>query len=531
MEENTFTIRGASVIDGSGRAGSKEDVLVVEGRIAEVGRIIKGNERGKIVDATDLTLSPGFIDMHAHSDLAVISDPEHLAKVTQGVTLEVVGQDGLSYVPSDESTLAVLRDQLFGWNADPAGIDWKFRSVADYLKIVDRGAAVNVAYLIPHGNVRMLACGNEPGEASPEALQHQIALVDEGMRQGAVGMSAGLTYVPAMYASDTEIAKLAAVVAKYGGFYSPHHRNYGANFLNAVDECIEIARASKCALNLTHCHMSAPVFHDKTDLLFEKLAKAEADGIDVSLDSYPYLAGSTYLHALLPSWCQAGSKAAMRERIIDPQNRLKIINNLNVSGSDGNQGGIVNWPSIVIAGVIQKHNEKYVGVRLIEAAASEGLDPVEFYLNLIVDEDFKISCILHSGYEPNVRAIMQHPKHLVGTDGILTGNRPHPRGYGTFARYLGVYAREEKILTLEGAINRMTGRPAERLSLKDRGLIRAGYMADLTLFDAATVKDRATYEEPRLPAAGFESVWINGIKTLDGAKRTSALPGRAVRSN
>ena len=529
MSDNTFTIRGATVIDGSGSVGAKEDVIVVDGKIAEVGKVLKGNERGKIVDASDLTLSPGFIDMHAHSDLAVISDHEHLAKVTQGVTLEVVGQDGLSYVPSDETTLAILRDQLFGWNADPAGIDWKFRSVKDYLDVVDRGAAVNVAYLIPHGNVRMLACGQEPGDATPEQMNYQLALVDEGMRQGAVGLSGGLTYVPAMYASNEEISKLAAVVAKYGGFYSPHHRNYGANFLDAVDECIDISRASKCALNLTHCHMSAPIFHDKVDLLFEKLAKAETEGIDVTLDTYPYLAGSTYLHALLPSWCQAGSKEAMRSRIIDPQNRLKIKNNLNVSGSDGNQGGIVNWPSIVIAGVTHKHNEKYVGVRLVEAAAAEGKEPVEFYLDLIVDEDFKISCILHSGYEPNVRAIMQHPKHMVGTDGILTGNRPHPRGYGTFARYLGVYAREEKILTLEGAINRMTGRPAKRLSLKNRGLIRPGFIADLTLFDAATVKDRATYEEPRLPAAGFESVWISGIKTLDSGKRTSELPGRSIR--
>jgi N-acyl-D-amino-acid deacylase len=275
--------------------------------------------------------------------------------------------------------------------------------------------------------------------------------------------------------------------------------------------------------------MSATIFHDKVDLLFEKLVNAEAEGIDVTLDTYPYLAGSTYLHALLPSWCQVGGKAAMRSRIIDPQNRLKIKNNLSISGSDGNQGGIVNWPSIVIAGVSQKHNEKYVGVRLVEAAAAEGKEPVEFYLDLIVDEDFKISCILHSGYEPNVRAIMQHPKHMVGTDGILTGNRPHPRGYGTFARYLGVYAREEKILTMEGAINRMTGRPAKRLSLKDRGLIRPGFKADLTLFDAATVKDRATYEEPRLPASGFESVWISGIKTLDSGKRTSELPGRSIR--
>jgi N-acyl-D-amino-acid deacylase len=530
MAIDTFTIRGATVIDGSGSAGVTSDVLVVEGRIAEVGRILKGNEIGKIIDATDLTLSPGFIDMHAHSDLAVISDHEHLAKVTQGVTLEVVGQDGLSYVPSDAATLEILRDQLFGWNADPAGIDWNFRSVADYLTVVDRGAAVNVAYLIPHGNVRMIACGNEPGDATPSQLRHQISLVTEGMQQGAFGMSGGLTYVPAMYASNVEISKLAEVVAKFGGFYSPHHRNYGANFLDAVEECIDISRSSKCALNLTHCHMSAPIFHDRTDLLFDKLDKALEEGLDITLDSYPYLAGSTYLHALLPSWSQAGGKNVMKSRILDSQNRLKIINNLNVTGSDGNQGGVVNWQSIVIAGVNQKENEKYVGMRLVDAAARESKEPVEYYLDLIVEEDFKVSCILHSGYEPNVRSIMQHPKHMVGTDGILTGNRPHPRGFGTFARYLGVYAREEKVLTMEGAINRMTGRPAKRLSLKDRGLIRAGYVADLTLFDAATVKDRATYKEPRIPADGFETVWISGIKTLSGGKRTSELPGRALRS-
>lgn len=211
MASESFTIRGATVIDGSGSPGTKTDVVVIDGRIAEVGRILKGNERGRIIDATDLTLSPGFIDMHAHSDLAVISDPEHLAKVTQGVTLEVVGQDGLSYVPSNEETLAILREQLFGWNADPAGIEWNFRSVKDYLAVVDHGAAVNVAYLIPHGNVRMLACGNEPGEASSEQMAYQLALVEEGMLQGAVGMSAGLTYVPAMYASDKEISRLAAV--------------------------------------------------------------------------------------------------------------------------------------------------------------------------------------------------------------------------------------------------------------------------------------------------------------------------------
>ena len=245
MSENTFTIRGAEIFDGSENLAQKADIVVVNGSIAEVGKVIKGNERGKILDGSGLSLAPGFIDMHAHSDLAVLSDPEHLAKVTQGVTLEVVGQDGLSYVPSNNETLAVLRDQLFGWNGDPQNIDWKFRSVADYLNLVDKGAAVNVAYLIPHGNVRMLACGNEPGDADSKQLTEQIRLVDQGMREGAVGMSAGLTYTPAMYASDLEVAKLCEVVAKYNGYYAPHHRNYGAKFLDAVDACIDISRISK----------------------------------------------------------------------------------------------------------------------------------------------------------------------------------------------------------------------------------------------------------------------------------------------
>ncbi len=531
MADNTFTIRGVSIIDGSEKPAVKAEVVVVNGVIAEVGKLIKGNERGRIIDATDLTLAPGFIDMHAHSDLAVLSDPEHLAKVTQGVTLDVVGQDGLSYVPTDDTTMAVLRDQLFGWNGEPNNIDWKFRSVADYLSLVDNGAAVNVAYLIPHGNVRMLACGNEPGDASTEQMNHQIALVDEGMRHGAVGLSAGLTYTPAMYASDLEISKLCEVIGKYGGYYAPHHRNYGAGFLDAIDACIDISKLSKCPLHLTHCHMSNPKYHGKVEELFERIDRATANGIEISLDSYPYLAGMTYLHALLPSWCQAGTKKDLISRITNPEDRLKIINNLNVSGSDGNQGGVVNWPSIVIAGVMKAESLKYVGQKLTQAADREGKSPVEFYLDLIVFEDFKVNCILFAGHEPNVRAIMRHSKHMVGTDGILTGNRPHPRAYGTFARYLGVYAREEGVLTMEGAVARMTGRPAQRLGLKNRGLIRPGFIADMTLFDASTVKDRATYDEPRLFAQGFENVWIAGIETLKSGKRTSNLPGQAIRSS
>lgn len=529
MNQDTFTIRGASILDGSEKSSFKSDVLVVNGRIAEIGKIIKGNEQGKIIDASDLTLAPGFIDMHAHSDLAVISDHEHLAKVTQGVTLEVVGQDGLSYVPSDDETLNILREQLFGWNGDPQGIKWNFRSVADYLNLVDKGSAVNVAFLLPHGNIRMLACGYEPGDATPEQLELQLRLVEQGMQEGAVGISGGLTYTPAMYASDLEISKLCEVVGRYGGYYAPHHRNYGAQFLEAIDACIDISRKSKCPLHLTHCHMSHPNFHDKVHLLFEKFKSAELEGLDITLDTYPYLAGMTYLHALLPSWCQVGSKKDLIERIKHPLERAKIIDNLTISGSDGNQGGTVNWSSIVIAGVSKSSNDVFIGKNLIDAAKIQNKTPVEFYLDFIVEEDFRVNCILFSGYEPNVREIMTHKNHMVGTDGILVGARPHPRAYGTFARYLGVYARQEKVITMEGAIARMTGRPAKRLGLKNRGFIKTGYVADLVLFDQNNVLDRATYDEPKLAATGFQGVWISGIPTLKDGKRTSNIPGKSVR--
>jgi N-acyl-D-amino-acid deacylase len=224
--ENTFTIRGATILDGTGSPGIRADLLIINGKIAINGKILKGEEQGKIFDGSDLTVTPGFIDMHAHSDLAVLADKEHLAKVTQGVTLEVVGQDGLSYVPSNENTQALLRQQLYGWNGDPAGFKWNFHSIAQYLERVDEGAAVNVAYLIPHGAVRMLVKGNDEGYADSNELAQMSAIVETGMEEGAIGLSAGLTYTPAMYASDDELVHLCQVVAKFGGYYAPHHRNY-----------------------------------------------------------------------------------------------------------------------------------------------------------------------------------------------------------------------------------------------------------------------------------------------------------------
>ena len=526
---STFLIRGGSVIDGSERPAVKADLQVIDGLIAKVGTVLKGDERGKIIDGSELTITPGFIDMHAHSDLAVLADPAHLAKVTQGVTLEVVGQDGLSYAPTDEQTQHEIREQLFGWNGDPENIEWNFKSIAEYLERIDKGTPVNVAYLIPHGNVRMLVKGSEPGIATASELHSMKAIVEQGMQEGAVGLSAGLTYTPAMYADDNELIALNSVVAKYGGYYCPHHRNYGRDFLKAVGDCLEISRLSKVALHLTHCHMSSPQFHGKTELLFDLLVKSEREGLDVSLDSYPYLAGMTYLHALLPSWVQAGGIQAMRMRLREPDVRTRVIHELLVTGSDGAHGNTLNFETIVIAGVEKAVD--LVGMRLDEAARRAGKEPVDFYLDFLDAENYKVSAVLHAGYESNLRAIMQHPKHMVGSDGIMVGNRPHPRGFGTFARYLGVYGRDERVLSFEGAVARMTGRSAKRLKLADRGIVKEGYRADLVLLDRDKVIDRATYENPRLPATGFVHVWIDGIPTLWDGSRTNNLPGRAVRSN
>lgn len=525
---STFLIRGGSVIDGSERGAVKSDVQVIDGVIAQVGQILKGDERGKIIDGSDLTITPGFIDMHAHSDLAVLADPDHLAKVTQGVTLEVVGQDGLSYAPTNEATQHEIREQLFGWNGDPANVEWNFKSIADYFSYVDRGAPVNVAFLIPHGNVRMLVKGSEPGIATSDELTAMQAIVEAGMREGAVGLSAGLTYTPAMYADDNELIALNSVVAKFGGYYAPHHRNYGRDFLNAVGDCIEISRSSGAALHLTHCHMSSPQFHGKTELLFDLISDGVKNGVDITLDTYPYLAGMTYLHALLPSWVQAGGIETMRARLREVDVRKRVIHELMVTGSDGAHGNTINFETIVIAGV-EKATE-FVGMRFDEAAKRAGKEPIDFYLDFLDAENYKVSAVLHGGHEPNVRAIMQHPKHMVGSDGILVGNRPHPRGFGTFARYLGVYGRDEQVLSFEGAVARMTGRPAQRLKLKDRGLVKSGYRADLVLLHRESVIDRSTYENPRVPAAGFVHVWIDGIPTLWDGSRTDNLPGRAIRS-
>lgn len=521
--------RGCRVADGTGAARFRADVALAGGRIAAVGDGAAGFDADRVVDASGLVLAPGFIDMHAHSDLALLADKEHLAKTSQGVTLEVLGQDGLSYAPVDDGALRQLRRQISGWHGDPARLDWNWRTVGEYLDRIDEGSAVNAVYLVPQGTLRMLCVGNDDRPATAAELAAMRGLLAEGLRDGATGMSSGLTYPPGMYASTDELVDLCRVVAEYGGYYSPHHRSYGAGALAAYAEMIEVSERSGCPLHLAHATLNFPVNTGRAADLLALIDDAAARGVDVTLDSYPYLPGATTLAALLPSWAAVGGPDALTARLRDPAARERMAADLEVHGSDGNHGVPIDWSAVRISGTRRAEHGALAGLTVAEAAARRGRPPAQFCFDLLLADDLGVSCLLLVGNEENVRAILRHRAHLVGSDGLLIGERPHPRAWGTFPRYLGHYVREEGLLTLEECVAQMTGRAARRLGLTDRGRVAAGLAADVVLFDPEAVADRATFEQPRRTAAGIPYVLVNGEFVIDDGRRTAAVPGRALR--
>jgi N-acyl-D-amino-acid deacylase len=521
-----LVIRDVDVVDGSGGDAYRADVAVDGGRIAAI--VKEGAAAGcqrptarRVLDAEGLALSPGFIDMHAHSDLALLRDPDHSAKAAQGVTLEVLGQDGLSYAPVDDRTLAEVRRAITGWNGDGSDIDFDWRTVGEYLDRLDRGIAVNAAYLIPQGTIRMYAVGWDDRPATDAELNRMRQLVAEGMEQGAVGMSSGLTYTPGMYAPDTELTELCKVVARYGGYYCPHHRSYGAGALQAYEEMVALTRDAGCGLHLAHATMNFGVNKGRAPELLDLLDRALDAGADISLDTYPYTPGCTTLVALLPSWASEGGPEAILARLRDEAASERIRHHLEEIGSDGCHGVPIEWETVEISGVSDPGLVDFVGRRVDGWATAR---------RLLVEDRLGTTILQHVGHEENVRAIMRHRVHTGGSDGILQGLKPHPRAYGTFPHYLGRYVRELGVLSLEECVAHLASRPAARLRLPDRGLVREGYRADLVLFDPTTVAAASTYDTPRQLPVGIPHVLIDGKFVMEDGKRTDTLAGRSVRS-
>ncbi|CAG9980922.1 unnamed protein product [Clonostachys byssicola] len=536
----------ATVVTGDESAAPFEaDVLVSGSLIAKIGppgSIDAGAARK--IDAKGHYLCPGFIDMHAHSDLYLLTNPAHEAKISQGCTTEVVGQDGISYCPvHTKDQMQAIRDQIAGWNGNPTDDEcrtslkeigmFEWSTVGEYLDCLERNrTATNVAVLVPQGNLRLLACGPYDVPAKPEEIQHQVELLREGINQGAVGMSSGLTYTPGMYAPTSELAVLCRALSEEfpGAFYAPHHRSYGHRAIESYDEMIELGHATGCPIHLTHATLNFSENKGKAPVLISMIDTAIAKGRDITLDTYPYLPGCTTLAALLPSWASSGGPAETLKRLEDPDTREKIRVAVEVTGCDGGHGIPTDWDSIQIGTTVDPSLASYSGRRVAEVAQAVGKPPIEVFFDLLQKDRLATSCLMHVGHEENVRQIMQHQVHMAGSDAILHGKSVHPRAYGTFTRYLGHYGRDLGIVPLPQMIAHLTSRPAKRLSIyPHRGLVAEGSAADLVLFDPETVSDLATFEEPKLPSKGVRFVLVNGQVALDEGKMVGTRAGKILR--
>jgi N-acyl-D-amino-acid deacylase len=513
---------GATVVDGTGAPRFIADVTVEGDRITHVERD-SGPPSGFV-------LAPGFIDMHAHADLALLADPVQQAKVSQGVTTQVIGQDGIAYAPVDDAALALVRRQIGGWNGDLNDDAFDWRDVAGLLgRLEATSLGTNAAFLVPQGNLRLLAVGSDDRPATAPEFDRMRGLLRDGIAAGAAGMSSGLTYTPGMFASTDELEALCAIVAEHGGYWAPHTRGYGRGALDAYAEVIGVGIRTGCAVHLTHATMNFAANRGRAAELLALIDDGLAAGADITLDTYPYLPGSTTLAALLPGWAHLGGPDATLALLDDADARERIRAAFEVTGSDGAHGETVDWAAIQISGVTDPELESAVGRTVAEWAELRGQDATAAALDLMRSDRLGTGILMHVGDEDNVRAIMRHPNHCAGSDGILVGGRPHPRAWGTFARYLGHYSRELGVLTLEECVRHLAGTPARRLGLDDRGVIREGAIADLVLFDPETVLDRATFAEPRLPAAGILDVMIAGEYAIQDGVRTTVAAGRVLR--
>jgi N-acyl-D-amino-acid deacylase len=520
-------ITGGRLIDGTGTPWYWADVAVQEDRIVALGPLAGAGAK-RVIKAEGRIVCPGFIDMHTHSDLYPLYNPLMECKIRQGVTTEVVGHDGLGLAPVTPQTATQLREQLAGWNGRP-DLEWDWSTITTYLDRFENRVAVNVATHVPHGTVRMAVMGMDNRPPTPAELRQMQQLIDQGMREGAVGLSTGLTYAPAMFASDDEVVELCRVLRPYNGFYCPHHRNYGMQALEAYYDSIEIGRRAGVPVHLTHCHLGYTVNKGRAPELLAAIDRARADGLEITLDTYPYLAGNTYLHAFLPYWMHEGGTEATLARLKSPDIHERLRHEMEVTGSDGFSGVPMGWEMLQIGGIMGEHDPALVGMFLPDAAARAGQTPYEFFVDLLIQTRLGVSCLAHIGNEENVQMILQHPAHVVGSDGILVGGRPHPRGWGTHVRFLAHYVRDLGLLSWAEGIRKMTSATARRIGCLDRGIVRPGFMADLVVFDPDTLRDTATYENPTTYPEGVHFVAVNGVLVIDESQPTGATPGRALR--
>jgi dihydroorotase/N-acyl-D-amino-acid deacylase len=525
-------IKGGKIVDGSGSAAYTADVAIKDDRIVKIGNLAQATAT-RTIDARGLVVAPGFIDMLGQSETYLLIDPRANSKVMMGVTTEITGE-GESIAPINERQIKEQEDFLRRFNLT---IDW--RTLDEYFKRLEKqGSGVNLGTFVGATQVREYVVGYDDRPPTPPELDQMKKLVADAMRDGALGLSTSLQYVPARFAKTSELVELAKVAHQYGGIYATHQRSEANTIDASLDEVFEIAQKAQIPVEIWHLKTAYKKNWGRMAHVLARIKQARDRGLDVTADIYPYIAGSTGLSACLPPWALEGGTDKMLTRLRDPQTRERLKKEISAEqteweniylGSGGPSG-------VLIGSVVNRELEPLQGKRISEIAAEQKKDPLDVVFDLILADRGQTGAIYFMMSEADMRLAMQSPyvsfctdSGARATDGPLAGSMSHPRGWGSYPRILGQYVRDEKVLSLESAVHKMTGGPAARVGLRERGLIKEGMFADITVFDPAKVIDRATFESPNQYPTGIEYVLVNGKVSVDKGQRTPALGGYVLR--
>lgn len=517
----------ARIVDGTGNPWRKGNVGVKDGKIAAVGSAHDVSEAARTIDAHDTVLCPGFIDSHSHSDVRILDEPLAKAKIMQGVTTENLGLDSLSVAPISDGNKKHWQDALSGLNGISSH-PWNWNSFASYLDRLDEaGPSVNLSAYAGLGTIRLDVMGMEDRPPTASELRRMEERVAECMLQGARGVSAGLIYTPNKYQSSGELEALARVCARYDGIFDVHMRNEADRMAEALDEVIRIGRNTGVRILVTHFKLRGRRNWGRAREHLDVIDAARAEGIDIGIAQYPYTANSTLMHVVVPPWYHSRGVDGLLKALTEEREQVKK-DMLTTEGWE-NFSQVMGWDNIYVSSVGKEANAWCEGLSATSLGERVGKSPEDAILDLLVDERLAVGLLGFGMCEEDVIEAMRHPTMCVITDGLLSGGKPHPRTYAAFPRLLARYVREKRVLTLEEAVRKMTSASAQRLRLKQKGLIAQGMDADIVVFDERTILDVNSFASPREHPQGIAYVMVNGVMTVEGGKHTGARSGRTIR--
>jgi N-acyl-D-amino-acid deacylase len=519
-------IKNGEVIDGTGKARQRADIGITGDKITAIEPKLEAESK-KIIDATGLTICPGFIDTHVHSDVMLLQNRQHAAALLQGITTEVLGQDGMSYAPASAENLKMYARYLAGLNGYP-DIDWNWSSVAEYRALFDKTVAVNTVYMLPHSNIRLETVGFKDVPLRGENLKRAKDLVRQGFDEGAVAFSTGLSYYPGSYCDTEELIELSKVVAECCGFYVTHLRTvFRDEPFDAVLEAIEIGERSGAGVHFSH-YRTGPHNLGQTDEVVAPLESAIARGVDVTAELYPYPGGSSHGLIFFPLWSHEGGTDEILKRLSNPETRKQIAKDYDRF--------LGSWHQIRFSNLPSGKNDDLIGRTVGEVAEERGMGGEDLLCDLMLEEELQVGFVqvpptdeaTWQAFDKDIVTLLSKPYYMVGSDSIPVGQKPHPRGHGCFPRVLRLQREHPELMTLEAIIQRLTSIPAKRFGLKDRGILEPNKAADIVIFDANVTTDRATYDNPKSHPEGINYVLVNGDIAAEQGKTTGRLSGRAL---